>query len=65
MITSDYRSVNNYRVADPQLGRLQAELEALDQVIQEQRIKLNVAKASVLRSESDVSLVISNFGRND
>jgi len=52
-------------VADPHLERLQAELEALDKSIQEQKIKLNVAKASVLRSENDVSLVISNFGRNN
>lgn len=64
MINFNHFPVKNDRVADPYLDRLQAELEALDKVIEDLRIKLNVAKASVLRSENDVSLVISNFGGN-
>jgi len=48
---------------DGYLVKLEAELQELDKSIQEEQMKLNAEKASVLRSEKDVSLVISNFGK--
>jgi len=54
----------NSRAGEPQLAKIQTELEGLEKAIQEQRMKLDVAKASVLRCENHVSLVISNFAQN-
>jgi hypothetical protein len=38
-------------------------LEQLDRVVLEHQMRLNTAKVSVLKTEKDVSLVISNFGK--
>ena len=51
------------RALDGYLVKLEAELQELDKSIQEEQMKLNAEKASVLRSEKDVSLVISNFSK--
>lgn len=45
------------------MEKLQTELEQLNQAVIEHQMKLNMAKASVLKTEHDVSLVISNFGK--
>lgn len=46
------------------MEKLKAELEQLDKGLAEQEAKLSAAKAAVLKSENDVSLVMANFGKN-
>lgn len=52
------------RAADRSVEKLQVELEELERAVRDQEARLNAARASVLRGESDVSLVISSIGRN-
>ncbi len=59
----DSKCVTLNRSVDSVVEKLQAELEQLDRMVLEHHVKLNTAKASVLKTEKDVSLVISNFGK--
>lgn len=60
-LTTNYLLLN--RSIDSVVEKLQAELEQLDRVVLEHQMRLNTAKVSVLKTEKDVSLVISNFGK--
>ncbi|KAI9553819.1 hypothetical protein GHT06_019088 [Daphnia sinensis] len=46
---------------DTVVEKLRAELDQLDRDVLEYQIKLNTAKAAAIKTEKDVSLVISNF----
>jgi hypothetical protein len=60
-LTTNYLLLN--RSIDSVVEKLQAELEQLDRVVLEHQMRLNTAKVSVLKTEKDVSLVMSNFGK--
>lgn len=52
------------QAAQSSTEQMREQLALLDAAVDGQRAKLNAARASLLRSENDVGLLISNFGNH-
>ncbi|XP_057375237.1 TRAF3-interacting protein 1-like [Daphnia carinata] len=61
LLEEEYQREKTY--VDAVVEKLRAELEQLDRAVFEYQIKLNTAKAAAIKTEKDVSLVISNFAK--